>query len=372
MAPEDTQEVVFALFMAIGDDYINSVTKLKNTALEIHDFVGNQISNISLPGDFQVTLEKNSMRARTDSMSIQASFPNPHGHDYSAAAIMKSSDNTFLDSLMLYDDGFHHDQDAGDGIWGSIIGPVEEEKEFIISMIASDLTREIKYRSGELARFRTIGPLTVNGYEITSVDTIPNPGDELSIKLTLKNEGLLTSVSNITTLLVGLDDCASGAAIAFPPDYGDIGPSELVSGNHGQTVNFSIDCDDSSWTSLKVEIYSDDRLWWTDTISIFVHGTPSTTGNYKSSIPTTFALKQNYPNPFNPRTIINYELPITTDVQLSIYNIMGQKIASLVSEKQNAGYHSVIWDATAYASGIYYYMIKASDFQAIRRMIVLR
>jgi len=165
---------------------------------------------------------------------------------------------------------------------------------------------------------------------------------------------------------------APAPAIAFPPEYGSIEPGQLAEANHGQSVNLSSECADSSWTSLKVEIYSDNNLWWTDTISVFVHGTPSATEKDETTIPTSFALKQNYPNPFNPSTIINYELPIANDVDISIYNLLGQKVVTLVSEKQNAGYHQVEWNASNYTSGIYYYMIKAGDFQDVRKMILLR
>jgi len=90
------------------------------------------------------------------------------------------------------------------------------------------------------------------------------------------------------------------------------------------------------------------------------------------NIPFKFTLKQNYPNPFNPKTIINYELPITNDVDLSIYNLLGQKVVTLVSEKQKAGYHQVEWNASGFASGIYYYSIKAGEFQDVKKMVLLR
>ena len=73
-----------------------------------------------------------------------------------------------------------------------------------------------------------------------------------------------------------------------------------------------------------------------------------------------FRLSQNYPNPFNPKTIINYELParsegglMMNDVELSVYNLLGQKVATLVSERQEAGYHQVEWDGSGFASGVY-------------------
>jgi hypothetical protein len=89
-------------------------------------------------------------------------------------------------------------------------------------------------------------------------------------------------------------------------------------------------------------------------------------------LPKAFFLSQNYPNPFNPTTKINYELPITNYVNLSVYNLLGQKVVILVDEKQNAGSYQVEWDGSGYASGIYYYKIKAGDFQDVKKMILLR
>jgi hypothetical protein len=88
--------------------------------------------------------------------------------------------------------------------------------------------------------------------------------------------------------------------------------------------------------------------------------------------PTIFSLSQNYPNPFNPITIINYELPITNYVELSIYNLLGQKVTTVVSERQKAGHYQVQWDAQDFGSGIYYYKIEAGDFVDVKKMILLR
>jgi len=88
--------------------------------------------------------------------------------------------------------------------------------------------------------------------------------------------------------------------------------------------------------------------------------------------PKIFKLSQNYPNPFNPKTIINYELPGTNDVELSIYNLVGQKVATLVSGRQSAGIYKVEWDASGFASGIYFYQIQAGSFRDVKKMIVIK
>jgi hypothetical protein len=96
-----------------------------------------------------------------------------------------------------------------------------------------------------------------------------------------------------------------------------------------------------------------------------------------SQIPKTFSLSQNYPNPFNPVTTIKYALPKDTWVKINIYNILGQKVKTLVDEFQVAGYKQVIWDTKnddkkEVASGIYFYRIQACDFTKAKKMVILK
>ncbi|MCL5021300.1 MAG: T9SS type A sorting domain-containing protein, partial [Bacteroidetes bacterium] len=91
-----------------------------------------------------------------------------------------------------------------------------------------------------------------------------------------------------------------------------------------------------------------------------------------NEIPREFTLSQNYPNPFNPTTVIQYALPKVEYVQLNVYNVLGQKVASLVSEPQSAGYHVVNFNADRFASGIYFYVIRAGNFAATRKMLFLK
>ena len=85
-----------------------------------------------------------------------------------------------------------------------------------------------------------------------------------------------------------------------------------------------------------------------------------------------FDLKQNYPNPFNPTTAISYQLPTASHVDLHIFNIIGQKVASLVSKRQQAGSYKIEWDAGGYSSGVYFYRIQAGSFIAIKKLILMK
>ena len=85
-------------------------------------------------------------------------------------------------------------------------------------------------------------------------------------------------------------------------------------------------------------------------------------------IPNAYILKQNYPNPFNPTTTISYEIPTNGKVVLSIYDMTGCLVATIVNENQSAGYYSVDWDASRYSSGVYFYQIEADGFQQVKKM----
>jgi len=94
-------------------------------------------------------------------------------------------------------------------------------------------------------------------------------------------------------------------------------------------------------------------------------------------IPTDFVLNQNYPNPFNPSTTIEYSLPTRSRVNISVYNILGRKVTTLINENQSAGNHSVTWNGAnnqnqQVSSGIYFYRIETNDFTTTKKMTLLK
>ena len=91
-----------------------------------------------------------------------------------------------------------------------------------------------------------------------------------------------------------------------------------------------------------------------------------------TSVPDKFALEQNYPNPFNPTTNIRYDLPKATNVQIVIYNSMGQEVKSLVNEFKNPGSYSVDFNASSLSSGTYFYKIITSDFTETKKMTLVK
>lgn len=89
-------------------------------------------------------------------------------------------------------------------------------------------------------------------------------------------------------------------------------------------------------------------------------------------IPTEYSLEQNFPNPFNPVTIISYSIPQSSNVTLTIYNTLGQKIETLVNNLQEAGSYKVQWDANKYSSGMYVYQLHSNNTLITKKMILIK
>jgi hypothetical protein len=92
----------------------------------------------------------------------------------------------------------------------------------------------------------------------------------------------------------------------------------------------------------------------------------------QATLPSVFALNQNYPNPFNPVTVIAYNLPSATHVTLDIYNVLGQRVVTLVDEQQAAGEHTATWDANPFASGVYFYRLHTDEATVTKKMLLLK
>lgn len=96
------------------------------------------------------------------------------------------------------------------------------------------------------------------------------------------------------------------------------------------------------------------------------------TENIQNERPNSFELKQNYPNPFNPSTVISYTVPFNANVELGVYNVIGQKVAVLVNCQQNVGNYNVKFDASGLPSGIYIYKLKAGNTNISKKMILIK
>ena len=140
-------------------------------------------------------------------------------------------------------------------------------------------------------------------------------------------------------------------------------------------VQVSPDADQGSVALLFSNILLIDLFGNNDVVGMGEPGTFTVTSasiDGTDLIPEKFALYQNYPNPFNPVTTISFDLPKESDVKLMIYDLKGRVLVELVTGRMVAGSHSVVWDASEVASGVYIYKLTAGDKQLTKKMILLK
>ena len=89
-------------------------------------------------------------------------------------------------------------------------------------------------------------------------------------------------------------------------------------------------------------------------------------------LPETFSLDRAYPNPFNPTTTLSFAIPIDSEVSLSIYNLQGREVSTLINGNMDAGYHSVVWDANSYTSGVYFVKMIAGDYIHTQKIMLVK
>ncbi len=139
--------------------------------------------------------------------------------------------------------------------------------------------------------------------------------------------------------------------------------------NNGQTGNPSIDVSDTAvhviWEDFR---YGNPEIYYKKNLL----GIPVGVTQTGISTPREFSLSQNYPNPFNPVTNIEFSIPKTGLVKLSIFNAAGRKVTALVNGELSAGRYNYDFDATQLASGIYFYKLEANDFTATKKMVLIK
>jgi hypothetical protein len=104
----------------------------------------------------------------------------------------------------------------------------------------------------------------------------------------------------------------------------------------------------------------------------FLNDIKVTDNENEPDLPTDFKLHQNYPNPFNPSTVIRYQLPVNSQVNLEVFTLSGQLVATLVDDVQTAGSYEVNFEASSLASGLYLYRLKAGNFIQTQRMTLIK
>jgi hypothetical protein len=179
-----------------------------------------------------------------------------------------------------------------------------------------------------------------SNYTVDAYGTVKMPGGKILSALRIKAVTSLTSNSQTTTTV-----------------------NYIILTKTGESVSITVK--DANATSGTVGINS---ISWTSG-----DGVSDPTGVEKTDwVPALFSLSQNYPNPFNPSTVISYQLSAISHVRLSVYDVVGREVATLVNEYKPAGIYAVNFDASKLSSGIYFYKLQTGNFTSTKKMVLMK
>jgi len=315
------------------------------------------ITTLAYAHDVQVS------RQGTDTVRLTAHVENPLAHSLKVVVTYKDTSGTIADSSLMYNDGLHGDGAPGDSVWGWLYLP-NVESVYHLSVRTDDLTAGTSRTLPDVAQF------VYTQKALLSMDT--RTVELGNIYHALSRFDTTFQVSNLgwspDSIYVSLDPILTpDSAIAVSPIAFALAPGG------SQAVTFSVM---PHWLSKGVVYNAVVSVY-----SRFGFGQPHfektfafaiTPVSDEPSLPMAFALDQNYPNPFNPSTTIRYGLPHKSAVQLTVYNTLGQQVATLVQGEEEPGYHEVKFDATKLSSGVYFYRLEAGNFVQTKKLVVLR
>ena len=189
-----------------------------------------------------------------------------------------------------------------------------------------------------------------------------------------KSGGTWTNVSMPSQLFfpsissVSVD--GTGAIFAAFTDFNSVGLGIFYTTNNG-----------SSWTNLGFDSvnvtslvsFGDSTFALTSTSgAYYISKTPLTSVHTAAANPQSYSLAQNYPNPFNPKTTITFSISKSSIVDLKIYDLLGREVETLINGEMTAGEHQVSFDASRFASGIYFYRLKAGNYTATKKLVLVK
>ncbi|HFD32631.1 MAG TPA: T9SS type A sorting domain-containing protein [Gammaproteobacteria bacterium] len=279
----------------------------------------------------------------------------------STKAIMHNLDSSVVYTIILYDDGTHGDEAANDNYYSCTVSPLElgltildETYYFDIKAKDNSSSQNETYKDNATNAFIYDKPVISN---IAILPETPTSNDSITIKCQI------TDYSNINDAKFYLKQIEEDNYIPydlFNVANTDTFKNTITPQNAGQYLYYIKAVDAYGYYNFS------------DTLSLTVDSASPIGSEISLDIPKKYYLHQSYPNPFNPTTTIRYDLPISSDVKIDVFNSLGQKIKTLIQKKLPAGHHSVNFNGSALASGVYYYKITAGKFTQVKKMLLIK
>jgi polyhydroxybutyrate depolymerase len=296
-----------------------------------------------------------------DTLFVKVHITNPENDSVSVYAKINGEGVSFSDSLLLYDDGLHFDENPNDNVWGNAKLLSGWEKDiYRVETYTRDFSLGTIHKYRFLNYFTTTGPVVFVDYEI-----FQQSANFFTLQYSLRNDGLTNTATAVSAVVLTSDTNVTN--IPGTSHFGNIEPGQVKSPFSFPIIIYT----QNNPTSIDfiVHIFSNGNFFWSDSFTVDV---PVGIAENEINLPIEYELKQNYPNPFNPSTRIKYQIPDAGLVSLQVYNLLGEVVATLVNDEKPAGNYEVQFDATGISSGVYFYSLQAGDFVETKKLILLR
>jgi N-acetylneuraminic acid mutarotase len=295
-----------------------------------------------LPLIEKIEVDKSYAKPGTDSVCITTKISDPTG--ITIMVHIEAPDKSPVDSMQLFDDGNHNDGNAGDSLYANVwpVSSAEEQQYYVdLKVTRVDMDTVINYLN-DMATITTIGPVEIESYTFTGDDTIPNPGDIVKLKITLRNDGSTDTATYIKAKLISLDPL-----VTIPGNtrfFGDIAAGENATSSSIYSITIDEEWPGNTSISIMAEITSDDYIFWRDTFSIMVEE-PVNIDNIIEPI------SRIYPNPSTDHVFIDFNQPLQGETLIEVLEYTGKPVLMDRIYGNNLSVYDM--DISALKSGIY-------------------
>jgi len=329
-----------------------------------------------------VEVNKSYAVAGSDSICITAKLKNPT--KITLVAKIEAPDQTVVDSLQLYDDGNHNDENAGDSLYANIwpVLSTEEQHYYVdLQITRVDTDTVIQHMMNNIALFTTIGP--VQAAESPTIDCYYNERyNSQYFQLVLHNKGSVATAVNLKVKVNSVDPRIY-KMLYHTRDFPDLAAGEIDTSSLSKYFAFNYAdgiTPDSTFNNpiqFNLTVSSNGYPFWISTFDFTADSTATAIEENFDIVLKLFVLHQNYPNPFNPETRISYQVPKQACIVLKVMNLLGQEVRTLVDENKPVGFYEVMWNGKndfgqRVASGVYLYRLESSDFVRTKKMVLLQ
>ncbi|OGU67880.1 MAG: hypothetical protein A2W30_02685 [Ignavibacteria bacterium RBG_16_36_9] len=288
-------------------------------------------------------------RPLLDSVKICAFEKNPDNHTSNVFAKVTTSNDSLIREVQLI---------QSDSIFTVSLFPNSAKEEFYkINLQQNGIDIPSKIFLTNRLRFTTAGPVVLD-----SITWSYNSSFKYYvIKPYIHNNGNDFTISNPLVEITSGDSWIT--SILGPYTYPSLPPGGTTTGAMFRVI---VDSTFPGYFNFKARIGVDGWYYWVDSITIV------TNVEEEQALPISYGLYQNYPNPFNPSTKIKYSIQQASQVQVKVFDVLGNEIETLVNEEKPTGTYELTWNAANLPSGVYFYQLKARDFINTKKMILMK